>query len=108
MMKSGRRHEEKSFKEFEESMEHTKTSHETLRKGLKAEQAYKKKIKAYKVPLHGELKPCKKADGIVGLMSININCLSMWKRYNYKAKQLSWVMHKYKVDLMGLQEVGIN
>ena len=42
------------------------------------------------------------------LMSININCLSMRKRYNYKAKRLRWVMYKYKVDSMGLQEVGVN
>ena len=27
---------------------------------------------------------------------------------NYKAKQLRWAMHKYKVDLMELQEVGVN
>ena len=108
MMESGRRHEEKSFKEFEESMEHRKTSHKTLRKGLKAEQAYKKKIEAYKVPLHGGLKPYKKADGIVRLMSININCLSMWKRYNYKAERLRWALQRYKVDSLGLQEVVVN
>ena len=58
--------------------------------------------------LFGDLKPCKKADDIVRLMSININCLSMWKQYNDKAKRLRWVMYKYKVDSMGLQEVGVN
>ena len=77
MMEGGRRQEEKSFKEFEESMEHTKTTYETKVKGLKVEQAYKKKIEVYKVPLYGDLKPCKKAEGIVRLMSIIINCLSM-------------------------------
>ena len=48
-----------------------------------------------------------KAEGIVQLMSININCLSMWKRYNYKAKRLMWAMHKYKIDSIGLQAVGV-
>ena len=60
------------------------------------------------MPLHGNLKPRKKAEGTVRLMSININCLSVWKRYNYKAEQLRWAMHKFKVDSMGLQEVGVN
>ena len=60
MMEGGRRQEEKSFKEFEESMEHMKTTYETKVKGLKVEQAYKKKIQAYKVPLYGNLKPYKK------------------------------------------------
>ena len=108
MMEGGLLQEETSFKEFEESMEHTKTMYKGEVKSLKAEQAYKKKIEAYKVLLYGDLKSCKKADDIVRLISINVNCLSMQKQYNYKVKQLRWVMHKYKVDSMGLQEVGVN
>ena len=69
-------------------MEHTKTMHEIRMKGYKAEQVYKKIIEAYKVPLYGDLKPCKKVEDTVRLMSININCLTMWKRYNYNAKKL--------------------
>ena len=58
--------------------------------------------------MYNDSKPCKKAEDIVRLMSININCLSMWKWYNYKAERRRWAMHKYKVDSIGLQEVGIN
>ena len=52
--------EETSFKEFEVSMEHTKTMYETRLKGYQAEQAYKKKIEAYNMPLYGDLEPGKK------------------------------------------------
>ena len=41
-------------------------------------------------------------------MSVNVNCLSMWKRYNNKAKKLGWAMSNYKMDSMGIQEVGVN
>ena len=58
-MEDGCCQEEKFFKEFKESMEHTKTTFETQVKGLKSEKAYKKKIEAYKVPLYGNLRPCK-------------------------------------------------
>ena len=50
IMEGGRTQEEKPFKEFKESMEHTKPMHETQVKGLKVEQAYRKEIEAYKVP----------------------------------------------------------
>ena len=75
-MEGGRRQEETFFKEFEQLMEHTKTTHETQVKGLKVEQVNKKKSETYKVPLYGNLKPCKKAEEIVRLISININCMS--------------------------------
>ena len=77
MMEGGQHQEEMSFKEFKESMKHIETTHETRAKGYKAEWAYKKEIETYKVPLYDNLKPCKKVEDIMRLMSININYLSM-------------------------------
>ena len=77
-------------------------------KGFEAEQAYQNKIEQYKVPLYRDPKLGKKADNSVRLMFINVNYLSMWKRYNYKAKRLRWAMFNYKIESMGIQEVGVN
>ena len=48
-----------SFRKFEETMEEI-TTYVTRMKGSQAEQAYRKKIEQYKVPLYGDLKPGKK------------------------------------------------
>ena len=49
-----------------------------------------------------------KADDSVRFMSVNVNCLSMWKRLNYKAERSRWSLKNYQVDSMGLQEVCVN
>ena len=72
------------------------------------EEEYKKEIEEYKVPLYGTLSPIVKADESVRFMSINVNSLSMWKRFNYKAERLKWSLKNYQVDSMGLQEVCVN
>ena len=52
--------------------------------------------------LYGTLSPSEKADDSIHFMSINVNYLSMWKRFNYKAKRLQWSLRNYQVDSMGL------
>ena len=46
-----------------------KTTHKIKVKG-KAEQAYKKKIEPYKVPLYDYLKPCKEAEDNIIIISV--------------------------------------
>ena len=41
-------------------------------------------------------------------MSINVNCLSLWRKCNYKAERLKWAMLKYRLDSVGIQEVCVN
>ena len=60
------------------------------------------------MPIYGTLHPTMKADDSVRFMSVNVNCLSMWKRLNYKAERLRWSLKNYQVDTMGLQEVCVN
>jgi len=108
MMESRKRpKEEMGFGEFEEYMA-TEASEEDLEEAAKKEEEYKREIAKAKVPIYGTLHPTMKADDSVRLMSVNVNCLSMWKRLNYKAERLRWSLKNYQVDAMGLQEVCVN
>ena len=108
MMESRKRpKDEMGFGEFEEYMA-TEASEEDLEEAAKKEEEYKREIAKAKVPIYGTLHPTMKADDSVGLMSVNVNCLSMWKRLNYKAERLRWSLKNYQVDAMGLQEVCVN
>lgn len=108
MMESRNRpNEEFNYGEFEEYMA-TEADREDIKEAEKEKEEYKEEIEGYKVPLYGTLSPIVKADDSVRFMSINVNCLSMWKRFNYKAERLKWLLRNYQVDSMGLQEVCIN
>ena len=108
MMESRERpNEEFNYGEFEEYMA-TEADSEDIQEAEKEEEEYKKEIEEYKVPLYGTLSPIVKADESVRFMSINVNSLSMWKRFNYKAERLKWSLKNYQVDSMGLQEVCVN
>ena len=65
--------EEVSLREYEEEMEDMPA--ELLRKaqtaGVKAEEAYKKKLKKWKVPLYGTLKTNVKREDSIRVMSVN-------------------------------------
>ena len=60
------------------------------------------------MPLYGTLKPHEKPDDSVRLMSINVNCLSLWRKCNYKVKRLKWAILKYQLDSVGMQLVCVN
>ena len=108
MMESrSRPDDEMGYGEFEEYMA-TEVSHEELEEAAKKEEEYKSEIAKAKVPIYGTLHPTMKADDSVRFMSVNVNCLSMWKRLNYKAKRLRWLLKNYQIDTMGLQEVCVN
>ena len=96
--------DEMGYGEFEEYMA-TEVSHEDLEEAAKKEEEYKCKIAKSKVPIYNTLHPTMKADNSVRFMSVNVNCLSMWKRLNYKAERLRWSLKNYQVDTMGLREV---
>ena len=102
--------EEVSLREYEEEMEDMPA--ELLRKaqtaGVKAEEAYKKKLEKWKVPLYGTLKTNVKREDSIRVMSVNPNGLTMSKRGNSKADRLRQVMHKYQLDAVGIQEVHVN
>ena len=102
-----RPHEEFNYGEFEEYMA-TEADKEDFEEAAKKEEEYRQEIAKYEVPLYGTLSPTKKADDSIRFMSINVNCLSMWKRFNYKAKRLQWLLKNYQVNSMELQEVCVN
>ena len=90
------------FEEFEENMA-TEASHEDLEEAAKKEEKYKRsEIAKSKVPIYGNLHPTMKAEDSIQFMSVNVNCLSMWKWLNYKAKRLRWSLKNYQVGTMGL------
>ena len=101
--------EEVSLREYEEEMEDVP---ELLRKariaGAVAKDAYKKKLKKWKVPLYGNLKTNVKREDSIRVMSVNPNGLSMTKRGNCKVDRLRQVMHRYQLDAVGIQEVHLN
>ena len=99
--------EDISFTEFNEAWQ-DKMSETELSAAVGKETEYKEEIEKCKVPLHGTLKPGIKALDSLRFMSMNVNCLATWKRYNYKVERLRWASATYRVDMMGLQEVGVN
>ena len=63
---------------------------------------------ACKVPIFGNLRIGQKHEEALRFFSMNVNGLPSWKKNNFKAERLKYILHKYKIDGMGLQEVCIN
>ena len=72
------------------------------------EDEYKKSVGACKVPIFGNLRVGQKHEEALRFFSMNVNGLPSWKKNNFKAERLKYILHKYKIDGMGLQEVCIN
>ena len=76
---------------------------------LEKEQAvYKQTVIDTNIPLHGNLRVEEKDEEAVRVLGSNINSLSFCQKENYKAERLKFILEKYGVDTMGLQEVYIN
>ena len=76
--------------------------------GVLEEQKYKVEIAKSSEPLYGNLRPCDTKDDSVRLMSVNVNCLSLWQKCKYKVKRLKWAISNYQFDSVGIQKVCAN
>jgi hypothetical protein len=84
-----------------------KTKKKAARNCEKEEQI-RQTVSNTKVPVHGNLSVEKKDDEALRFLGVNINSMSFWQRDNYKADRLKFILEKYGVDAVGLQEVCIN
>ena len=58
--------------------------------------------------MHGNLRVEEKDEEAIRVLDLNINTLSFWKKDNYKAEWLKFILKIYGVDTAGLEEVCIN
>ena len=72
------------------------------------EEQIRQTVSNTKVPVHGNLRVEEKDDEALRFLGVNINSMSFWQRDNYKADRLKFILEKYGVDAVGLQEVCIN
>ena len=77
--------EEPSSFEVDE-MASTKEERQKAAAAIKEEVEYQKRVEKEKVPIHGDLRVNKKADGSFRFCSININGLRFWLHRNFKAE----------------------
>ncbi|EJK63015.1 hypothetical protein THAOC_16352, partial [Thalassiosira oceanica] len=80
----------------------------TQQKARRAETKYREEMASKNVPLYGTLVPASKPAEGVRVMSLNINGLQMCKSVNPKAERLKYILPKYEVDILGLQETCVN
>ena len=72
------------------------------------EREYIQSVSEDKSPLYGNLQLRDKPEDVLRFFSCNINGLSFWLSNNPKAKLLKYLLKKYQVDALGLQETCIN
>ena len=99
--------EDVELKELEELLEDS-PSYKAETAACNAVSKHKESDKKRKVKLHGTLNPLVQPDECIRCMSLNPNGLPMWKNHNYKADRLKSVMHKYHLDVLGMEETCIN
>ena len=80
----------------------------TQAKAQRAEKKYREEIASKEVPIYGTLAPAHKSAEEIRVMSLNINGLPMCKSANPKAERLKYILPKYEVDILGLQETCVN
>ena len=72
------------------------------------EREYINSVAEDKSPLYGNLQLRDKPEDVLRFFSININGLPFWLSNNPKARLLKYMLKKYQVDALGLQETCIN
>ena len=102
-----RKEEDISLREYTEVVDEKEAQAQSrAKKGV--EDEYKKSVGACKVPIFGNLRVGQKHEEALRFFSINVNGLPSWKQRNFRAERLKYILHKYKIDGMGLQEVCVN
>ena len=73
-----------------------------------AELEFRRQIASQSVKLHGNAEPTNKIPEGFRAMSLNINGLQMSKSANHKAERLRYILPKYDIDVLGMQETCVN
>jgi len=94
-------------KELKE-IENAAKDNQKAARAKKSKEKFRQTIANTKVPVHENLRVETKDDKAIRVLGVNINIMSFWLKYNYKAKRLKFIFEKYGVDIAGLQEVYIN
>ena len=94
-------------KELEE-LEAIQEEEEEAKTREKDTKAFRESVAQTKVPIYGNLRVQEKPDNAIRFFGHNINSMSFWLNYNYKAERLKYIFEQYGIDTMGLQEVCIN
>ena len=102
-----RKYEEPSRREVEEMIQDSddEADEEDERE---EEREYIQSVAEDKLPIYGNLQLRDKPEDVLRFFSCNINGLSFWLSNNPKAKLLKYMLTKYQVDALGLQETCIN
>ena len=73
-----------------------------------AETEFRRSLYNKKSPIHSNLQVNEKDGNSSRFFSANANSLLFWLNHNYKAEQLKYILVKYQVKKIGLQETCLN